>query len=281
LIVVEPHFRNVSQVWLEGRKIRVFGADSIGKSGMTLAALLCVCVFHSMMAMPIPAPSVRQAAPPVGTTGQASTDATPTQNQASPSSTQSPPASTNPAPATSAPSTAGTSQTPATQSVQKPAAAHPVQHKKKPAQANCNPPASKPGAAGSTPSDSATNKSGTAQAGSGTSAAASAPSNCPPIKVVVRQGGTTEPSIELAGSEDSSQVSRDRKAANQMLSVTQQNLKKIEGRNLTASQQDTVKQIRQFIEDSRKATTAGDLDRARTLAWKAQLLSEDLVNPKK
>jgi hypothetical protein len=97
----------------------------------------------------------------------------------------------------------------------------------------------------------------------------------------VRQGGTTEPSIELAGSEGTDQASRDRNAAKQMLTVAQKNLKMIEGRTLTAQQLDTVKQIRQFMDGSDKATAAGDLDRARTLAWKAQLLSEDLVNPKK
>jgi len=66
-----------------------------------------------------------------------------------------------------------------------------------------------------------------------------------------------------------------------MLEAAAQNLKKIEGRNLTSDQQGMVNQIRQFMEQSKTATTAGDLDRARTLAWKAQLLSEELVNPQK
>lgn len=66
-----------------------------------------------------------------------------------------------------------------------------------------------------------------------------------------------------------------------MLEATDQNLKKIAGRNLTANQQDMVNQIHQFVEQSKAATAAGDLDSARTLAWKAQLLSEELVNPQR
>ena len=66
-----------------------------------------------------------------------------------------------------------------------------------------------------------------------------------------------------------------------MLEAAEQNLKQIEPAKLTANQQDMVKQIRQFMEQSKAATAAGDLDRARTLAWKAQLLSEELLNPQK
>jgi hypothetical protein len=58
-------------------------------------------------------------------------------------------------------------------------------------------------------------------------------------------------------------------------------LKKIAGTQLTANQQDMVNQIHQFMDQSKSAVTAGDLERARTLAWKAQLLSEELVSPQK
>jgi hypothetical protein len=66
-----------------------------------------------------------------------------------------------------------------------------------------------------------------------------------------------------------------------MLSSTDANLKKLEGHNLNANQQDMVNQVRQFTQQSRTAMGAGDFERARTLAWKAQLLSEELVNPGK
>ena len=66
-----------------------------------------------------------------------------------------------------------------------------------------------------------------------------------------------------------------------MLGSTEANLKKLAGRQLSSDQQDMVNQIHQYVDESRKAVSAGDLDRARTLAWKAQVLSEDLVKPDK
>jgi len=137
-------------------------------------------------------------------------------------------------------------------------------HKKRVIKSNC---ASAPAAAGPAAGDST--------AGTG------APANCPPSKVIVRQGGTAEPSIELAGSANSNQTSNQRDTANQMLRTTEANLKKIAGQQLSSNQQDMVTQIRQFVAQSKAAVADGDLDRARTLAWKAQVLSEELVKPAK
>ena len=105
--------------------------------------------------------------------------------------------------------------------------------------------------------------------------------NCPPTKIIVRQGGTAEPTIQLAGGPGGDQAVQQRNAVNQMLGSTEANLKKIEGRTLAAGEQDTVTQIHQFSDQSRAALDAGDLERARTLAWKAETLSEDLASPKK
>lgn len=104
------------------------------------------------------------------------------------------------------------------------------------------------------------------------------PKNCPPEKIVVQHGGTAEPSIQLAGGE---QAAQKRNETNQMLGSTDENLKKISAIQLNADQQDTVSQIKQFVVESRAALAAGDLERGHTLAWKAQLLSEDLVKPQK
>ena len=60
-----------------------------------------------------------------------------------------------------------------------------------------------------------------------------------------------------------------------------QNLKRAADMQLSAAQQDTVSQTRQFMEQSKAAMAAGDFERARTFAWKAQLLSEDLAKPEK
>jgi hypothetical protein len=66
-----------------------------------------------------------------------------------------------------------------------------------------------------------------------------------------------------------------------MLELTEGNLKKIAGLQLTTAQQETVSQIRQFVDQSKTALAGGDSERAHTLAWKAELLSEDLVKPQK
>jgi hypothetical protein len=99
--------------------------------------------------------------------------------------------------------------------------------------------------------------------------------------VIVRQGGTSQPSIQLAGGAVGDQAAQQRHTANQMLGATEANLKKISGTELTASQRDMIKQVHQFMDQSKTAVAAGDLERARTLAWKAQLLSEELVTPPK
>ncbi len=103
---------------------------------------------------------------------------------------------------------------------------------------------------------------------------------CPPAKIVVNQGGATDSSIQLAGGAPK-QTSQAHATADPMLDETESNLKKLEGRQLSSSEQDMVTQIRQFIEQSKTAVAAGDVERARTLAWKAQTLSEDLVKPEK
>src|SRR5215472_8111244 len=144
-------------------------------------------------------------------------------------------------------------------------------HKKKPSIAPCDASSSAGQAGGSNRS----NAPGAQP--SGTSATAPA-KDCPPPKIVVRQGGTGEPSIQLAGSE---QASQKRAAANQMLGSTEANLKKIAELQLSDAQKGTVVQIRQFVDQSKAALDAGDVERGNTLAWKAQVLSEDLVQPQR
>jgi hypothetical protein len=65
----------------------------------------------------------------------------------------------------------------------------------------------------------------------------------------------------------------------QLRLATEENLKKLAGRQLTASQQDMKNQINQFMQQSKAAAAAGDLDRAHTLVLKAHLLSDELVKP--
>jgi hypothetical protein len=137
-----------------------------------------------------------------------------------------------------------------------------------PAPANSNVPASNPATTSPQP------------AGAQSSAANDPPKNCPPEKTIVRKGGITEQSIQLAGGSAGDQAQK-RGAANQMIAATEQNLYKLTGRQLSNAERDSVIQIRQFVDQSRAALTAGNLERAQTLAWKAKLLSEDLIDPKK
>jgi len=192
--------------------------------------------------------------------------------QSAPASQQTETPAPNP-PAETKPATAAPSKTPAKKS-HSPTASKP--RKKKVAQENCAP---APGAASSAKPGFAP-ASGTSTA-TGSTPTTSAPTNCPPPKTIVPQGGTSDPSIQLAGGAVGEQATQQRNTANQMLGATEQNLKKIAGQQLTEDQQGILTQIRQFIEQSKTAVAAGDTERARTLAWKAQLLSEELANPAK
>jgi hypothetical protein len=98
---------------------------------------------------------------------------------------------------------------------------------------------------------------------------------CPPPKKVVRNGGSDEHAIQLTGGTTAEQ----QRSTDQLNAATDENLKKIEGRQLNANQQDMVSQIKQFREQSKTAAAAGDLDRAHNLAMKAHLLSDELVKP--
>lgn len=133
----------------------------------------------------------------------------------------------------------------------------------------------------STKSASEVSTSSSPQNAGHASAASTAGKDCPPPKIVVRQGGTDEPSIQLAGGPTAQQAAQQRDAINQMLGSAEENLKKTADMPLSPSQRDTVSQTRQFMQQSKAAMADGEWERAHTLAWKAQLLSEDLVSPQK
>jgi hypothetical protein len=64
---------------------------------------------------------------------------------------------------------------------------------------------------------------------------------------------------------------------NQSLSIAEKNLESARGKNLNAAQSDLVSKIRGFIKDAREAVQIADWSRARSLAKKAQVLSEELA----
>jgi hypothetical protein len=108
-------------------------------------------------------------------------------------------------------------------------------------------------------------------------APAGTPAETGPIKTVVRNGGTADPAVDLSPGLSQQQASHQIEITNQLLANSDANLKQISGRQLSANQQDTVKQIKSYLEQARKAASDGDVQRAHNLAVKANLLSAELV----
>lgn len=163
------------------------------------------------------------------------------------------------------------------QAGQQTTAAKPHRRRKKKAATDCG---TLPAANSTTASTGSAKPTSAGSTDAQTEASAKPMKNCPPETIVVRHGGSTDPSIQLAGGATGGQATQEKATANQMLASTEENLKKLEGRQLSPSEQATVTQIQQYVEQSKSAITSNDLERARTLAWKAQTLSDDLANPK-
>jgi hypothetical protein len=246
---------------------------------MTLAAIL----FNvSLVLSPLQSATAPSQASPPPTTATSSTS---TQNQSNQQQTSTPSTTSQ---STSPQSTPPQSNPSSSTSAQKPAgvARSTVQrsrNRKKVVPPDCNPtPAAGTSAPGTAPSSGNSAQSGktSSAAGTGTNQASSktpaVPTNCPPPKVtIVREGSTPEPSIQVVGgTENSGDTTK-------YLQSADENLKKLAGRQLDSNQQNIVTQVHHFIDQSKTATAAGDLESARTLAWKAQLLSDELVNPEK
>jgi hypothetical protein len=99
----------------------------------------------------------------------------------------------------------------------------------------------------------------------------------PPEKKVIRNGGTTDPAVQLAPSVSPEQASSQRQNTTQLLAATDANLKQISSHQINSSQQASVSQIRKYMEQAKTAEQAGDVQRAQNLASKALLLSDDLA----
>ncbi len=96
-------------------------------------------------------------------------------------------------------------------------------------------------------------------------------------KKVVKNGGTADPVVQLAPGISAEQASSQRQSTAQLLSATDENLKQLASRQLDSTQQDSVSQIRKYMEQAKTAEAAGDVQRALNLASKALLLADDLV----
>jgi hypothetical protein len=98
-----------------------------------------------------------------------------------------------------------------------------------------------------------------------------------PRKIVVREGGAVEPAAQMAPGITPAEATRQRQNAERLLGSADDRLKQLAGRTLDARQQETVGQIRNYVDGARSALKESDVRRANTLAEKAHLLAEDLV----
>ena len=162
----------------------------------------------------------------------------------------------------------------------KPPAAKPHRSSKKTGTPDCStaPSALNPTVINSADSTSAasSNAGSSSTVSSNTGSPAQKP--CPPPKVVVKNGGSNEPAVELKGG-CAAEASYQRATTEQLVKETKENLDKIKELQLTPSQQETVTQINHFTEQSKAAVAAGDVERGRNLAMKARLLSDELLKP--
>ena len=110
-------------------------------------------------------------------------------------------------------------------------------------------------------------------------APAATPAGTTPEKKVVKNGGIDEPTVDLSSGVNQQQASQQAKRADDLLASSDANLKKISGRQLSASQQDTVKQIQSYMDQAETFKKNGDMQRAYNLAVKANLLSAELAGP--
>jgi hypothetical protein len=108
-------------------------------------------------------------------------------------------------------------------------------------------------------------------------ASAGTPAEAGPTKTVIRNGGTADPALDLSPGLSPQQASHQLESTNQLLADSDANLKQISGRQLSAGQQDTVKQIKSYMEQAKGAANDGDMQRAYNLARKANLLSAELA----
>jgi hypothetical protein len=97
----------------------------------------------------------------------------------------------------------------------------------------------------------------------------------------VPDGGAADPIVDLSPGLSPQQDSSRNESTNRLLAASDANLQKLAGRQLNPSQQDTVNQIKNYMDQAKEAEKLGDVQRAHNLAVKASLLSADLVGPER
>lgn len=98
-----------------------------------------------------------------------------------------------------------------------------------------------------------------------------------PSRKIVRNGSTHDPELDFAPTVTEAQASKQRQDIEHLLQLAEANVKQASARPLTLAQEDTVGQIKLYMDQAKRATDDGDLQRAHNLAFKAQLLSNELM----
>jgi glucose/arabinose dehydrogenase len=98
-----------------------------------------------------------------------------------------------------------------------------------------------------------------------------------PGKIVVKNGGAKDSTLQLSPAITADEAQRQRANTTALLAMADANLKRVAGRQLSASQESTLEEIRTYMQQAKAASTAGDVGRAQTLAYKARLLSDELA----
>jgi hypothetical protein len=98
-----------------------------------------------------------------------------------------------------------------------------------------------------------------------------------PRKIVIHQGGTSEPVAQILPGMSPEEANQQRESSEQLLAAAETSLQQLAYRPIDTKKQDTVVQIRQYMDAARAALKDSDPQRAHTLAQKAYLLSDDLV----
>lgn len=98
-----------------------------------------------------------------------------------------------------------------------------------------------------------------------------------PEKTVVKHGGTIDPALRITPVESPEQKEQKRQNIHGLLAATEENLKKVSGKELSTQQKDALEQIRNYMAQAHAADTSGDLQGAENLASKAKQLSDDIV----
>jgi len=97
-----------------------------------------------------------------------------------------------------------------------------------------------------------------------------------PPRIIIQEGGVNSSPGPVSSTVEHDEATHNRLSTAQLLDSTEANLRRL-NRTLTAEEQATVTQIKDYIEQSRAATTQRDVVRAHNLALKAHLLSDVLV----